>query len=86
MPTQTTVQGDALLGTAPDVDSCTFRMLDVHEIKAGMAFPSVFEMPFGAKRDKVKMLGNAVTPPAARDLIAALVEAITGDAIEQVGA
>jgi DNA (cytosine-5)-methyltransferase 1 len=28
------------------------------------------------------MLGNAVTPPAARDLIAAIVEAITGETIE----
>ncbi|MER7278361.1 DNA cytosine methyltransferase [Dactylosporangium sp. NPDC000244] len=81
LPTQTTVQGDALLGRAVEVDQCTFRMLDVHEIKAGMAFAARFEMPIGAKRDKVKMLGNAVTPPAARDLIAAVVEAITGDEI-----
>jgi DNA (cytosine-5)-methyltransferase 1 len=28
------------------------------------------------------MLGNAVTPPAARDLVACVVEAITGEAIE----
>ena len=82
LPTQTTVQGDALLGRAVEVDDCTFRMLDVHEIKAGMAFAHRFEMPFGAKRDKVRMLGNAVTPPAARDLIAAVVEAITGDDID----
>lgn len=82
LPTQTTVQGDALLGRAVAVEDCTFRMLDVHEIKAGMAFAASFGMPVGAKRDKVRMLGNAVTPPAARDLIAAVVEAITGDAIE----
>jgi DNA (cytosine-5)-methyltransferase 1 len=78
LPTQTTVQGDALLGRAVQVDDCTFRMLDVHEIKAGMAFADTFGMPVGAKRDKVRMLGNAVTPPAARDLIAAVAEAITG--------
>ena len=29
-------------------------------------------------RERVRQLGNAVTPPAARDLIAALVEAING--------
>jgi DNA (cytosine-5)-methyltransferase 1 len=82
LPTQTAIQGDALLGRAVDVEDCTFRMLDVHEIKAGMAFAATFAMPIGAKRDKVRMLGNAVTPPAARDLIAAVVEAITGEAIE----
>lgn len=82
LPTQTTVQGDALLGAAVAVEDCTFRMLDVHEIKAGMAFAHAFAMPVGAKRDKVRMLGNAVTPPAARDLIAAVAEAITGEAIQ----
>jgi DNA (cytosine-5)-methyltransferase 1 len=86
LPTQTTVQGDALLGPSIAVDDCTFRMLDVHEIKAGMAFAPSFLMPVGSKRDKIRMLGNAVTPPAARDLVAALVEAITGDEIELAGA
>lgn len=81
LPTQTTVEGDALLRAAIAVEDCTFRMLDVHEIKQGMAFASAFQMPFGAKRDRVKMLGNAVTPPAARDLFAAVVEAISGEAV-----
>jgi site-specific DNA-cytosine methylase len=35
-----------------------------------------------SKRAKVRMLGNAVTPPAARDLVAAIAEAITGDPID----
>ena len=29
----------------------------------------------------VKMAGNAVTPPAARDLVAAVVESLTGEAV-----
>jgi DNA (cytosine-5)-methyltransferase 1 len=81
LPTQTTVQGDALVGTAFEVDDCTLRMLDVHEIAWGMAFLPGYEMPFGAKRDKIKGLGNSVTPPASRDLLAMLVEAITGQAV-----
>ena len=82
MGTVSTVDRYALVGPQIAVEDCTFRMLDVHEIKAGMAFAPGFLMPVGAKRDKVRMLGNAVTPPAARDLIAALVEAITGTSIE----
>ncbi|MEU4216217.1 DNA cytosine methyltransferase [Actinoplanes sp. NPDC026623] len=85
LPAQTTVEGDALLGTAPaavDVDACTFRMLTVDEIRAGMAFTPGYTLLGTAKRAKVRMLGNAVTPPAARDLVAAVVEAITGDALD----
>ncbi len=60
------------------VDDCRFRMLDTHEIAAGMAFPSNYLWD-GTKRERVRMAGNAVTPPAARDLIAAVVEALSGE-------
>lgn len=81
LPAQTTVQGDALVGPAIEVEDCTFRMLEVAEIHRGMAFLADYRLPFGSKRERVRLLGNAVTPPAARDLIAAVVEAITGDSI-----
>lgn len=57
------------------VDDCTFRMLQPHEIGAGMAFPSDYIVK-GSKRDQVKGYGNAVTPPAARDLVGALAESL----------
>ncbi|GIF02340.1 DNA cytosine methyltransferase [Paractinoplanes rishiriensis] len=82
LPAQTTVEGDALLGTAPAVDECTFRMLTVDEIRAGMAFTPGYRFVPASKRAKVRMLGNAVTPPAARDLVAAVVEAITGEQLD----
>jgi DNA (cytosine-5)-methyltransferase 1 len=56
-------------------------MLGVDEIRAGMAFTDGYTL-FGSKRARVRMLGNAVTPPAARDLVACLAEAITGETIE----
>ncbi|GAB3191896.1 DNA cytosine methyltransferase [Nesterenkonia suensis] len=52
-----------------DVDSAEFRMLQPHEITWGMSFPRDYVM-LGNKREQVKLAGNAVTPPAARDLIA----------------
>jgi DNA (cytosine-5)-methyltransferase 1 len=76
--TQTALVGDALIGGVVQVEDCTFRMLEPHEISAGMAFPRGYVV-LGTKREKVRQLGNAVTPPAARDLIAAVVEALTGD-------
>jgi DNA (cytosine-5)-methyltransferase 1 len=59
----------------PSVEDCEFRMLEPHEIKAGMAFPKEYIM-LGNKREQVKMAGNAVTPPAARDLVACMAETL----------
>ncbi len=58
------------------VDDCLFRMLEPHEVAAGMAFPADYIWG-GTRRERVKLCGNAVTPPAARDLIAAVVEALS---------
>lgn len=56
-----------------DVDDAGFRMLEPHEIMQGMAFAPDYNL-LGTKRDKVKQAGNAVTPPAARDLGHAVAE------------
>ncbi|MDR6861935.1 DNA cytosine methyltransferase [Phycicoccus sp. 3266] len=53
------------------VDDVLFRMLEPHEVKGAMAFPGDYVI-LGNRREQVKMCGNAVTPPAARDLIAAV--------------
>ena len=63
-----------------DVNNVSFRMLEPGEIKAAMAFPAEYVM-VGNRREQVKLAGNAVTPPAARDLITAVCEAITGEAV-----
>jgi len=78
LPTQTTVEGDGLCSIEDAIDDCLFRMLTPGEIQGAMAFAADYEV-LGNKREQVRQLGNAVTPPAARDLIAALAEAITGD-------
>lgn len=76
LPTVTTVDPAAHVVTAADIDDCEFRMLEPSEIKRGMAFPAEYVM-LGNRREQVKMAGNAVCPPAARDLIAAVAEALT---------
>ena len=57
------------------VDDVHFRMLQPDECKRAMAFPADYVM-LGNRREQVRMAGNAVTPPAARDLIAAVVEVL----------
>lgn len=65
-----------------DVDDVYFRMLTPDEIKVGMAFPADYLL-LGNKREQVKQAGNAVTPPAARDLGMAIAEALTGMTLER---
>jgi DNA (cytosine-5)-methyltransferase 1 len=77
--TMTTRDRNALVSVDVLVDDCTFRMLEPHEIQAAMAFAPAYVV-LGNKRERVRQLGNAVTPPAARDLIAAVAEALTGAA------
>jgi len=50
-------------------------MLTPDEIKVGMAFTADYVL-LGTKREQVKQAGNAVTPPAARDLGTAVAEAL----------
>lgn len=63
------------IAEVPEVEDCYFRMLLIDEIRAGMSFEAGYLLQ-GTKREKVRMLGNAVTPCAARDLGAALVESL----------
>jgi DNA (cytosine-5)-methyltransferase 1 len=70
---------DPCLATSLDPLDCLFRMLEPAEIAAGMAFGPGYRI-LGTRRERVRQAGNAVTPPAARDLIAALVELISGQA------
>lgn len=62
-------------GKTPSIEDASFRMLTPAEIKRAMSFPAEYQI-LGTKRDQVRMAGNAVTPPAARDLIAACAESL----------
>ncbi len=53
---------------SPKIEDCTYRMLKPHEIQAAMAFGSDYVI-LGNSREKVKQLGNAVTPPVMKLLI-----------------
>ena len=57
------------------VDDCYFRMIEPSEAAAAMAFPSTYEWS-GNRRERTRLAGNAVTPPAARDLVGAVAAAL----------
>jgi len=74
LPHSLVTPGDMAAAEA-QVDDCLFRMLEPHEVAAGMAFPAEYRWE-GTRRERVRMAGNAVTPPAARDLITAVAQSL----------
>lgn len=80
--TLTTTGHQSLVGwpdDVPDVEDCTFRMLEPSEIQAAMAFRRDYRI-LGTRREQVRQLGNGVTPPAAEWLIRAVVDSLGGAA------
>lgn len=58
-----------------DSDDVLFRMLEPREISAAMDFPRDYVI-LGNRREQVRQSGNAVTPPAARDLVGIVAESL----------
>lgn len=59
LPALRTVQHEALITPEAVLPECGFRMLEPHELKAGMSFPASYII-LGSKRDQVRQIGNAV--------------------------
>lgn len=57
------------------VDGDRMRMLSAQECRAAMGFPTDYRLP-KQHRSAVHLLGNAVCPPVARDVISAVMAAI----------
>lgn len=74
---QSVLTADDIAKAAKRVDDVMFRMLEPSECKRAMAFPAEYVI-LGNRREQVRMAGNAVTPPAARDLIATVIDALEG--------
>jgi DNA (cytosine-5)-methyltransferase 1 len=80
VPTMATEGPPGLALTEDDIDSCRFRMFQLHEIAAAMAMtdkaPGTPYEVLGNKRERMAQYGNAVTPPAMEFLVGRLLEVI----------
>jgi DNA (cytosine-5)-methyltransferase 1 len=81
LPTVTTKERCAAIygGPVKSIEELRYRMLEPDEYRDAMEFPAGYILTPPDKRTQVKMLGNAVTPNAARDLVAMACEALTGE-------
>jgi DNA (cytosine-5)-methyltransferase 1 len=52
----------------------TLRMLQVPELKRAMGFPDDFKLDRGTRRDRIRLLGNAVCPPVMEAVIKTLID------------
>jgi DNA (cytosine-5)-methyltransferase 1 len=71
--TITTVDRFALV--KPDLEhGHVMRMLQVPELQAAMGMPRAMKFELGTRRERVKLIGNAVCPPVMKCVIKALTE------------
>jgi DNA (cytosine-5)-methyltransferase 1 len=70
--TITTVDRFALV--KPDTQhGHVMRMLQVPELQAAMGMPAKMKLEAGTRRDRIKMIGNAVCPPVMKHVVGGLI-------------
>lgn len=69
--TITTVDRFALVKPDPD-HGHVMRMLQVPELQAAMGMPPKMKFETGTRRERIKMIGNAVCPPVMKRVVQAL--------------
>jgi DNA (cytosine-5)-methyltransferase 1 len=73
VPLRTLTTLDRFAYVRPTSQGHEMRMLQVPEIRAAMGFPDGYVLKHGTRREKIKLLGNAVCPP----VMAAVIRSLT---------
>lgn len=74
-PLRTITTLDRFALVAPNGKGHTMRMLQPLELAVAMGFPNNYRWPKSTRREKIKLIGNAVCPPVMK----VVVEALTRD-------
>lgn len=72
VPLRTITTLDRFAHVRPGRSGHEMRMLQVPELKTAMGFPQDFRLKRGTRRDKIRLLGNAVCPPVMAAVLRAL--------------
>jgi DNA (cytosine-5)-methyltransferase 1 len=72
-PLRTITTLDRFALVKPSPRGHVMRMLQVPELQAAMGMQGM-SFPHGTRRDRIKMIGNAVCPPVMRDVVACLTQ------------
>lgn len=68
-PLRTITTLDRFAYVKPTPDGHVMRMLQPEELKLAMGWPKLFRIKHGTRRDKIKMIGNAVSPKVMRTVV-----------------
>jgi DNA (cytosine-5)-methyltransferase 1 len=72
-PLRTITTLDRFAIVRPDGRGHEMRMLQPEELKAAMSMPEEFKIEHGNRRDKIKMIGNAVCPKVMERVLKSLI-------------
>ena len=72
-PLRTVTTLDRFAYVKPTTNGHMMRMLQPEELKLAMGFPISYRLESGTRRDKIKLMGNAVCPPVMKGLIKSLI-------------
>ena len=73
VPLRTITTLDRFAFVKPDESGHMMRMLQPEELKLAMGWPKKYQINQGTRRDKVKMIGNAVCSPVMKHIIIDLI-------------
>jgi DNA (cytosine-5)-methyltransferase 1 len=73
VPLRTVTTLDRFALVKPSGSGHVMRMLQPEELKAAMGWPKGFRIQHGTRRDRIKMIGNAVCPPVMKHIIIDLI-------------
>jgi DNA (cytosine-5)-methyltransferase 1 len=68
-PLRTVTTIDRFAFVKPTTTGYMMRMLQPEELKAAMGFPETYRLQVGTRREKVKLMGNAVCPPVMKSIV-----------------
>jgi len=69
VPLRTVTTVDRFALVRPNGRGHEMRMLQPPELQAAMGFPRRFRLDQGSRRDRIRMLGNAVCPPVMKGVV-----------------
>jgi DNA (cytosine-5)-methyltransferase 1 len=73
-PLRTVTTIDRFAFVKPTRTGYMMRMLQPEELRAAMGFPNRYRLEIGTRREKVKLMGNAVCPPVMKSIVRTLAE------------
>jgi DNA (cytosine-5)-methyltransferase 1 len=73
VPLRTITTLDRFAYVKPATSGHVMRMLQPTELKQAMGWPKKFKLNHGTRRDKIKMVGNAVCPPVMKAIVKNLI-------------